>query len=57
MSAAGPWSYERTPKYTALQICTRARGTQTDESAAGPTRPPATGDAATHCAQGGRDAL
>ena len=29
-----------------------ARGTRTDASAAGPTRPPATGDAATHCAQG-----
>ena len=28
-----------------------ARGTQNNESAAGPTRPPATADAATHCAQ------
>ena len=33
-----------------------ARGTQNNESAAGPTRPPATADAATHCAQGRRDA-
>ena len=51
MSAANLWSYGNIAEYPA-PAAKRACGTQTDESAAGPTRPPATGHAATHCAQG-----
>ena len=46
------------PKVPSTSQMSAARTvTQTSRPPAGPTRPPATGDAATHCAQGGRDAL
>ena len=57
MSAAGLWSYGNIVKYPALHAKAAARAVHRQTR-----RPPGrrvrwNGDAATHCAQGGRDAL